>query len=204
MITGKVEHWRDDVIGLRPVYTERGNATELMLRSGEVKVDERGIKSVLAALARSYAIDFKAQRVQLGKVLQKQANLPFHLGSERIFVPLKMRRAVTDNDQVYGYVDVRCLDEPRAGAEGQCLVMLKTGLELEVLSSVTTAAASRHTGLRLLEILNADSGRKAEEQQALDVIFRLIHCLTDMRDRLRRIEHKLDRQVAEPDGGYTP
>lgn len=204
MKTGKVEKWRDDVIGLRPVYTDRGNATEVLLKDGEVILDERGLKSVLAALGRAYAVDFKAQRVQLEELLQKQANLPFQLGPERVFVPLKMRRAVTDNDQVYGYVDVRFLDEPRAGDNGQCLVMLKTGLELEVLSSVSTAASSRHTGLRLLEILNADTGRKAEEQQIINSVLYFIQCLNAMHDRLRSIEHKLDQQVAEPEEEYTP
>jgi len=57
----KVELVREDIIGLRPIYNVTGNATEILLRSGELEV-RQGINSVLAALARSYAIDLKAQR----------------------------------------------------------------------------------------------------------------------------------------------
>ena len=41
MVRVKVEQFRDEVIVLRPVYTDRGNATELWLNSGEVLQDMR-------------------------------------------------------------------------------------------------------------------------------------------------------------------
>jgi hypothetical protein len=202
MKTGKVEQWRDDVIGLRPVYTDLGNATEVLLKDGEVVLDERGLKSVLTALGRAYAVDFKAQRMQVKELLQKQGTLPFYLGSERVFVPLKMRRAVTDNDQVYGYVDVRFMEEPYTGDNYQCLVRLKTGLELDILSSVITAAASRHTGLRLLEVLNVDSGRDSAEQQIVNSVLYFIRCLNAIHQRLQSIENRMNKQVAESGEDY--
>jgi hypothetical protein len=181
---------RDRIIGIKPVYTVEGNATEILLNDGTIVLDPRGLKSVHRALARLYAVDLQAQRLQVENMLHRRGTLPFYL-EERVFVPLKLRRAVTDNDQVYGYVDVRYLDEPQPKENGQCRVRLKSGQELEVLSSVITAAASRHTGLRVLEVLTTESGRDPAEEQIVNTVLYIIRCLKAIHERLRCIENKV-------------
>lgn len=46
----KVEQLRDDVIGLRPVYSEGADATEIICANGSVIIDYRRVKTVVKAL----------------------------------------------------------------------------------------------------------------------------------------------------------
>ena len=85
MDMAKVEQWRDDVVGLRPVYEDIGNCTEILLRNGTVVRDRRVLNSVVKALAAAYAIDLKAQRRILREKITRQGVLPFYLEAGRVF-----------------------------------------------------------------------------------------------------------------------
>lgn len=187
MADGKVEQLRDQVIGLRPVYTERGNATELWLVSGEILVDHRGVKSVITALARSYALDLKAQRKQLGQLLNRSMILPFYLG-QRVFVPLKMRKALAGNDMVYGYFDGEYIEDIQGGKFRECRVLLKTGDELECFSSETTAKKSLHLGLDLQKALEGNNDDERDEQQVMEAVRALYRSFKEIMLRLQSIE----------------
>ncbi len=191
MTEARVEQVREVIIGMRPVYTDTGNATELWLPSGEVLVDRRGIKAVLAALGRSYAVDLKAQRQQLGQLFQRSGGvLPFYLG-RRVFVPVKMRKAITKNDMVYGYLDADYISDIKGGKFRQCRVLLKTGQELEGLSSPATAQQSWYLGLSLLKELAGDAQEAREEQQIMASVLALCRGLKEMARRLERIEEHI-------------
>jgi hypothetical protein len=177
----RVEDYREEVIGLRPVYTETGNATELFLASGKVLLDKRGQKSVIKALARAYAIDLTAQRQALQIRLGCKGMLPFHLDEKRVFVPLKLRRARVENDQVNGYMDVRYI-KIEGNKGGGCRVLLSTGQVLEVLSSIDTANRSKHLGERLLEEMQPVLD--LEEEQAVAAARFLVRTLKDIAARL--------------------
>ncbi len=187
MSEGRVEQLRDLIIGLRPVYTDRGNATELWLVSGEIILDRRGIKSVQSALARSYALDLKAQREQLGQLLNRSVILPFYLG-RRVFVPLKMRRALTGNDMVYGYFDGGYIEDIQGGKQRNCRVWLKTGVELECYSSEATAKKSLHLGLELQGILDKDNGAERDERMIVEAITAVYRSFREILLRLQNIE----------------
>lgn len=197
MADGRVEQVRDAVIGLRPVYTDQGNATELWLASGEILVDRRGVKSVVTALARSYALDLKAQRQQLGQLLERSMILPFYLG-RRVFVPLKMRKALMDNDMVYGYFDADYIKDIQGGRFRECRVLLKTCDEFKALSSQATAQKSLHLGLRLLEALKGDTDDTRDEQQVMESVGALYRSLKEILKRLQSIE----AHIAEAESSY--
>mgnify|MGYP000913806302 FL=1 len=190
MKDGRVEQVRDVVIGLRPVYTDRGNATELWLDSGEMLVDRRGVKSVLTALAKSYAIDLKAQRRQLEQIIQRSGVFPFYL-ERRVFVPIKMRKALTENDSVYGYLNTEYIMDIKGGKGRGCQVLLATGDSIEALSSRATAEKSWYLGLNLQKELGTDNNNDQDEQMIMESVLTLCRSLKEMSKRLERIEEHI-------------
>lgn len=72
---------------------------------------------------------------------------------------MKMRQAISSNDQVYGYVDLNYLGSFTRHGRSRCSVPLSNNLELEILSSKNTALESEAVGKRLAQFL------KEEEQE---------------------------------------
>ncbi|MDD3880074.1 MAG: hypothetical protein PHP26_08810 [Syntrophomonas sp.] len=192
MDMGKVEQLRDEVIGIRPVYSEIGNATDILLKDGRVVRDRRVLNSVVKALAASYAVDLKAQRRNLREKLGRKGVLPFYLGEGRVFVPLKMRQAITDGDSVYGYLDMSYMGQPRAGTSRECLIPLANGLELQVLSAQSTILGIQNTGQALLSALQPDKGDgDVREEQVKEATRVLAAALVEILEQLKRIEYSL-------------
>lgn len=152
----KVEQLRDDVVGLRPVYSEGANATEIICANGNVIIDYRRVETVVRVLLRCYAIDLQAQRQIVRNCAGRKSVLPFYLPRKRIFIPLKMRRSISSNDQVYGYVDLNYLGNFTKHDSSSCSVPLSNGLELEILSSKNTALESEAVGKKLEEFLQQE------------------------------------------------
>lgn len=191
MDTMKVEQVRDEVMGLRPVYSEIGNATDILLKSGEVLRDRRILNSVIKALAAAYAIDLKAQRKNLREMLGRKGILPFYLGAGRVFIPLKMRRAVTDNDTVYGYVDLAYMGDPQAGTGKECLMNLSNGLQLQVLSSQATVHGALYAGKAARAVFEPYKGGDDQQEQIMEA-GRVFTCvLAQMLQQLDRIEESI-------------
>lgn len=161
----RVDDYREKVVGLRPVYTNCGNNTEILLDSGEVLLDERGLKAVQRSLAQSYAIDLNAQRRNLEQRLNKKGVLPFYLSESRVFIALKMRRALADHDMVYGFVDVRYL-KIEAEKGKSCRALLTSGQAMEILSNPDTANRSKDLGKALLEELQKSADLDEEHAVA--------------------------------------
>ncbi len=189
---GKVEQLRDEVIGIRPVYSETGNATDILLKDGRVVRDWRVLNSVVKALTTSYAVDLKAQRRNLREKLGRKGVLPFYLGEGRVFVPLKMRRALTDGDSVYGYIDMSYMGQPQAGTGRECLIPLANGLELQVLSAQSTILGIQNTGQAALSALQPYKGDgDAREEQVVEAARILAVTLAEILEQLTRIEQSL-------------
>jgi hypothetical protein len=191
---GKVEQLRDEVIGLRPVYCDIGNATDIFLKNGEVVRDRRVLNSVVKALAASYAVDLKAQRKLLQEKLSRKGVLPFYLGAGRVFVPLKMRQAVTENDAVYGYVDMAYMGEPQPTAGKECLIKLSNGLQVQVLSNQSTVHGVQHSCKAALAVFQPYNGGDEQQEQVMEA-GRIFTCaLATMVQQLNRIEQNLYRK----------
>lgn len=173
----RIDDYREKVVGLRPVYTNLGNNTEILLDSGEVLLDNRGLKAVQKTLAQSYAIDLIAQRRNLEQRLNKKGILPFYLSENRVFVPLKMRRAIADHDIVCGYLDVRYL-KIVVEKDKSCRAMLSSGQIIEIVSSLETANRNKDLGKTLLEELQKASD--LDEEQAVATARFLIRTLKSL------------------------
>jgi len=195
----KVELVREDIIGLRPIYNGTGNATVILLRSGELEV-RNGINSVMAALVRSYAIDLKAQRQQLASLLQRQQRLPFYLSHNRVFIPLKMRRPAAPKDIVYGYLDINYLDRVEVVGEGQCEMRLTDQRRISVLSHRATVELAQTMGRNLQSHLDSSSQKNSGSilvAEAASCVYDKLHSIYS---KLEHIEHIIDprKLKAEP------
>lgn len=186
----QLEKIKDEIIGLRPIYTDTGNATVIYLRRGEA-VDSRGMRSVMTALTRTYAIDLAAQHSQLKQRLQRQVTMPFYLGAERVFVPLKMRRPLAAKDTVYGYVDVSCMGEVHNGGQRTCRLQLLDGREIEILSTRNTVEQRRVMGRSLLEMLQGERHTDPEEALMVDAAVQLHRMFRVLERRLIHIEEMI-------------
>lgn len=190
---------RDEVIGVRPMYTETGNSTLLYLRSGEV-LDERSSRSVMGALFQSYGIDQKAQRRNMEDVLQRHGVMPFYIG-KRVFIPVKVRKPLAENDRVYGYVNLKYVKDVEPVGLQECILSLTDGRSIEVLSSRKTVAQSLEMGRRLQSMLPGSWTRPPDEDYDEDVVRTVrgfANILVSMRDSLLKIAER----VAEDPEGY--
>ncbi|HWP96677.1 MAG TPA: hypothetical protein VN426_07480 [Syntrophomonadaceae bacterium] len=190
MSWAKVEQVRDQVIGLRPVYSSIGNATELILEGNQVLMDRRGLKAVVQALARNYAVDLGAQRKLVSVWLNKKTLIPFYLGQDRVFIPLKMRHKKTGHDETYGYADVLFIREITQTDRRLCQIRLKNDLILEVISGKGTVLQSQHSGERLLNLLGNIDMPLTEEDKAVDSIRWMVRTLNKISQQLDRMEKK--------------
>lgn len=191
----RVEEWREEVIGLRPVYTDYGDVTEIISLSGQSVFDKRGLRSVQRAIGRCYAIDFEAQREQVARYLNRSGALPFYLSPQRIFIPLKMRKPRTSRDFVYGYIDYRYIAEIDGSSfekTGHCRLTLNTGQAFDIFSHYTTAIQSRHLGQSFFDKLGHVPENPVEEQ-AIACVRAFMDSLRVIKDSLDRIENKLEQ-----------
>lgn len=193
MVTGKVEQLRDEVIGIRPVYCETGNVTDIILQDGRVVRDKRVLNSVIKALVASYAVDLRAQRRNLREKLGRQGMLPFYLGKKRVFLPVKLRKAIARGDSVYGYIDMHFMGQPQVETNRECLLPLANGLELKVLSAQSTVLGIQNTGQMVLSTLQSGKGSgDPRGKQLIDAAKILAATLTEILRQLTLIEEKLN------------
>jgi hypothetical protein len=190
-VTISIERVREGIIGLRPIYTDSGNATEVILSSGEVFIDKRGIKAVQLAIARIYAIDLKAQRADINKRIRRLGVMPFYLKPDRVFVPFKMRQALADRDMVYGYIDLDYVKDIPDYPGRTCFVLLKTGQKIEVFSSSATAKNSLHLSQDLKNSLQDEVAVDRSEEVMVEAARRLIYELRDIAEKIDRLGEKI-------------
>jgi len=189
-LAAHLEKIKDEIIALQPVYTDTGNATRILLREGE-RMDLRGLRSVLMALARIYAVDLTAQRKSTETRLKRHGVMPFYLGNDRVFIPLKMRKALAPKDMVYGYVDVRFMGEVAAYGERSCLVPLPGARQIEVLSKRSTVLQCQHMGLRLREMLQSEKSTDSGEKIFVEAGIYLHRTIKGIERRLEHIEEAI-------------
>lgn len=171
----KVEQVRNVVIGLRPVYSDIGDITEIITASGDIYRDSRKLRTVRKSLARSYGIDLAAQAEMIASEINKQAIMPFFIESQRVFIPLKMRIPVSANDSAYGYVDVRYIIKVDSiDDENHCLVRLSNELEIPVLNSQASVLSNQHVGQVLLLRNHQELDAEDEEERLLMESARII------------------------------
>lgn len=187
----KAEQYRDEVIGLRPIYNDTGKATEIMLKNGSLAIDKRHFNSVLKALARSFAIDLKAQQDNLRQWLNRRALMPFYFKKDRVFIRLKMCPSGLGNDSQYGCIDVNYIIKIEKVEERCYRLSLNNGISFKVYSHKKTILQSQHAGNKLYKILHKQEKEHIEEDSIVNSARIIIKILLKMSKQLDRIEEIL-------------
>ncbi len=186
----QLERIKDQIIGIQPLYTEIGNSTRLYLQEGEV-LDSRVLYSAILALGKLYAIDLSAQREFLKGVLKRQGVMPFYLSDDRVFVPLKMRKRLTKNDNVYGYVDVRYIGDVIPNGKQGSILKLKDGREISILSPRGTVDKMQRLGERILAYRQSPKALRPDEQTIINAGLYFYYTLEDIRQQIYYLkEHR--------------
>lgn len=179
----------DRIIIFRPVYSNSGSCTELILDDGTSGLYHRSIDHVRASLARKRAVDLEAQGQILSDFLNRRPPLPFMLPEPnkpkggRIFVPLKMRKPRIARDRAYGYVDLDYINRLEA-ANNYAILHLVNGQAFELFTSLTAARAGVSLGREAAAYFL--SSEPSEDEQIIQVVRRLL-------GRLSRIEGHLEQ-----------
>ncbi|NLL17982.1 MAG: hypothetical protein GX262_03030 [Clostridia bacterium] len=93
------------LLGLYPFIAEDGgNYTAVLLTEGEELVDSRKTKTVLAHLARNFALDLTLVKARGQKVLCCRREVPLVLLPELVLLPVKRREAPMKDAGSLGYV----------------------------------------------------------------------------------------------------
>src|SRR5690606_18604810 len=122
--------------------------------------------------------------------------LPFHIG-KRVFMPLKLRRAVTDNDMVYGFLDISYVKSLEPVEKGtKCEAVMLEGKRITVLSHYNTALAAKQAGERLADLLDSKKGNSGENEVVKSVAA-FIGNINEISRRLERIEDKIAESGAK-------
>lgn len=184
----KVEQYRDEVIGLRPIYNDTGKATEIMLKAGDLVIDKRHVNSVLKALARSYAVDLKAQQDNLRQLVNRRTLMPFYLNKERVFIRLKMCPTGFGNDPQYGCIDVSYILKIEKVAEKCYELVLNNGISFRVYSHKKTILQNQHVGNNLYKVLHKPEKGNVEEDSIVNSSRIIVKTLLKMSKQLDKIE----------------
>ncbi len=179
----KIDTIRDEVIGLRPIYCEHGDITELYTVNGEVRLDRRSIRSVRKAFLRSYAIDPAAQAEMVKTWIGRAGAVPFYIDNRRMFVALKMRKAISSNDVTYGYLDINFIENVISESE-TLTVKLIDGTCLPLYCTYNTAVQTIYQGRQLLASLENNISNDEE------IIIQAVQILVS---RLKELEKLLSK-----------
>ncbi len=163
-----------EILGFVPVYSEQGNSTVILSGSiAEKRLDQhiikRTLKSVKRDLARCYALDLKAQAEILRSLYRRAYPLPFYLPDNRVFVPLKLRKARVLRDAVYGYIEIDIIDRIATTVSEDLEsieVIFVNGEKLRVYSQVSTIRHSLYFGA---EIKKSISTKKNNNEAREDI-----------------------------------
>lgn len=113
------------VAAMRSVYLPGQGRLSQVYVDGDSLYDPRRIRSLLAALARHYAVDIVAMRLRCGELLAARNFLPLPLSSRTVLVPL----ALSQEGERTGYVNLLAMEGIRS-QEAACSLILKGGTEL--------------------------------------------------------------------------
>ncbi|MGI6142420.1 MAG: hypothetical protein ACOYEK_00935 [bacterium] len=133
---GRLAGYQGRIAALRPVYTAAGDATEIILDTGEIIQEGRGIRSVRRALARLYAVDLAAARQYYRKLLGQANAIPLPFSAHLVLCPVKMRRPRCRGDFTLGYVSYRQVEgvEDCTGGYYRSRIYLRSGIRLSCLN----------------------------------------------------------------------
>ncbi|MGI6467576.1 MAG: hypothetical protein ACOX0Q_00835 [Syntrophomonadaceae bacterium] len=169
-----IEAVKEQVIGIVPSYEETGDLTRILLEEGEHFWEKRSVGTIIKALARCYLVDLKEQKGRLQDFFQRRKLLPFYLSNSRVFIPVKVRKALIKNDACYGYINWRYVESITKQDSGGTVIKMRHNLVLNSLSSTTQLIQQLHMGRQLFDYLQQSSGENPSGEKLLLEAARLL------------------------------
>src|SRR5690554_6273273 len=90
-----------EIIAVLPLYKE-GNSTKIITNKQNEEYIYKSIKTFITLLARYFMIDLSSSRQYYGKIIGSTNIVPLPFDKDNIFVPLKVRKAISKNDGSFG------------------------------------------------------------------------------------------------------
>ena len=174
MHCASIETIKERVIGIVPFYEETGDATRVLVEEGDPHWERRSVLSVKKTLARCHLIDVKEQTRRLQEFFKRRKLLPFYLSNERVFIPVKVRKALIKNDSCYGYIDWRYVEDIVKQDTGGTLIKMRSNRGLYSLSSSNQLIQQLHMGRQLFDFLQQSSGQNPSGEKLLLEAARLL------------------------------
>lgn len=108
---------------------------------------KKQISTVITNLCRKRGIDLKASNSFYGQILGVKKNPPIPFSVDDIYIHVKTRVPVLKTDRAHGYINLKALDKVIKNKEDSYpRILLKNGLELEILTNKKTLDAHIQNG----------------------------------------------------------
>jgi len=169
-----IETVKERVIGIVPSYEETGDLTRVLVEEGDHLWERRSVLAIKRALARCYLVDLKEQKRYLQDFFKRRKLLPFYLSNARVFIPVKVRKALIKNDACYGYIDWRYVESITRQDTGGTVIKMRNNLVLNSLSSSSQLIQQLHMGRQLFDYLQQSSGENPSGEKLLLEAARLL------------------------------
>lgn len=115
-----------------PCY-EGGNAVRAVTKDAQIKIFDKSMKSLVRNLLRESSVDTGWLRENMLDASGKIKIMPIPISLDTVLVPVKMRKALCQNDGSYGYVDLSQIKEVLGDKDA--VVILKSGFEISCTES---------------------------------------------------------------------
>ncbi|SES80807.1 hypothetical protein [Anaerobranca gottschalkii] len=101
-----------EIAAIIPIYLPgRGIASQIHLKKGEVLLDKRDSKKIVADLAALLAVDLGGLKKFVRLKLNIRNTVPLPLNPELLFVPIRVRKPVVPRDCATGYFNYFCIED---------------------------------------------------------------------------------------------
>ena len=91
---------------LIPCY-EGGNAVKVVYSDGRTSLIYRSIKTVMRSLERDSSIDIVSFRKKCDQTVNRKKLIPIPLSLNDVMVPVKVRKALNENDGTFAYLNIK-------------------------------------------------------------------------------------------------
>ncbi|MGB9812767.1 MAG: competence protein ComK [Thermovenabulum sp.] len=128
------------IAAIIPVYQkDLGNASLLILKSGEEILVKKTVKTLISKMARHFGKDVALLRNEYGKAVNKRNGVPLPLSSNYIMIPVKFREKPHSlNDGTLGYISFYEIERVKEKDKKRSIVSFKSGKEVDVFLSTAT------------------------------------------------------------------
>jgi len=130
------------IAAILPRYCEDGDRTVILSMDGETIRADVLVRTLMNRLADCQAIDLNALRRRAQKITQGHILQPLAFAPEVLLCPMKIRHPSVKRDNCTGYINAHAIHsvEPaeQEGERPSCVVRLRNGIRLNVLTSADT------------------------------------------------------------------